>query len=404
MCYMFQVGSMKMAAPRLMVIIILIVALPAFTIAEVTEDTSEESEISWSYLTSIPEDPSGALEHNYIFAETQPWSAMVCPKGTFISQLRYNFLVPGDYIPNFTVEQRSELTESKRQHYHKRITRSEDQQNKMLFDELELLVKDVANEENNIPLETRLDNLMTLWPKVQQMQQKKMEIGILQKYISTGEDINAENLNVLKTYPDDTVITMQDSFLYHLRQRCIESESEDIGACLTERTSTHEKNKYSEKENSEDTDSESESSTNQNWSHRFSTEEIASETQYPEHFGLCGTFALCLGYQSCLFRVSNDFCLQDPISFMRKTYNITITCERDEVYLEKLEDGIKKDQLEDHIISRKDNVVYLKYKPVTEGGSTDYNTTEIRPQEIPEKDVFQRQCPSLEEAKQQGYV
>ena len=52
-------------------------------------------------------------------------------------------------------------------------------------------------------------------------------------------------------------------------------------------------------------------------------------TQFLKGYGPCPTLLNCVGHQACLFRFSNEFCQQDPYPGYRKVLNIQISCQSD---------------------------------------------------------------------------
>lgn len=121
-----------------------------------------------------------------------------------------------------------------------------------------------------------------------------------------------------------------------------------------------------------------------------------------EH-GVCGSLLMCIGFQACLFYLSNEFCLNDPIPGQRKNLKVTITCEWDSKYSElvkKNSENLDIDKLS--TLHRPDYVMYLSQKSNIAVGVRDYQKTVIKHEHILEDQVFYPTCPSLKDAVKNG--
>ena len=48
---------------------------------------------------------------------------------------------------------------------------------------------------------------------------------------------------------------------------------------------------------------------------------------FPKSYGPCAPLIYCIGHAACLFRYSNEFCLEDPLPGQRKALKIRFSCQ-----------------------------------------------------------------------------
>ena len=113
--------------------------------------------------------------------------------------------------------------------------------------------------------------------------------------------------------------------------------------------------------------------------------------------GPCPTLSLCLGYQACIFHLSNAFCKNDPHPGFRKKLKIKLSCAQDQLYSGNNDHSIDQGNKVKPVLTNM--VVFITYKAYK---LSDHTNTEIKISNIEEKNVFGVKCPSLMEAKQIG--
>ena len=162
---------------------------------------------------------------------------------------------------------------------------------------------------------------------------------------------------------------------------------------------------------------------------------------FPTAYGPCAPLVYCLGHQACMFRFSNEFCLQDPIPGYQKVLNINIQCRHDSGYVYEHElfnhtlpemlatipfrmtpkmTGIQYDDPlirkyvtngdamsyvaggEDRVREWPEKVMFVTYLSQIEKGIRDYANTALLPLEILEQSVFTVECPSVADAYELG--
>ena len=99
--------------------------------------------------------------------------------------------------------------------------------------------------------------------------------------VVSREDLYAENVKV-------HLLTLHDAFDFSLLNE-IEQKERDMRRFLGNQDSSRDNNSKAEH-----------------------TDDALLQEHTRHHYGSCPSLLHCVGYQACLFRFSNEFCLQDP--------------------------------------------------------------------------------------------
>ena len=123
-------------------------------------------------------------------------------------------------------------------------------------------------------------------------------------------------------------------------------------------------------------------------------------------YGPCPTLMYCIGYQSCSFHCSNEFCNSDPYPRLRKILNAQLICKRDNELLNSVSRDGKpvKDTTLKEMTGKQNKSLHITYQSKIETLVRDYTNTVINAKEVDEDDVFNLACPTLQEAKKIGSV
>ncbi len=120
--------------------------------------------------------------------------------------------------------------------------------------------------------------------------------------------------------------------------------------------------------------------------------------------GSCPNLIQCLGHQACIFRVSLEFCHNDPNPGKRKHLILRMRCERNSVVSENLHSTLLGDSISHYHQARTDTVAFYRGVDNADKNNT---SSEIFRMEVhkslwPETAVFDVSCP--ERPQQARYV